>query len=890
MAGKNYNKITERLPNVSSNMETIFSSDERLISAKQYVNHYRSTKSLTLAKPSVLSKGNYSYRAMKEQIKNQFSHKSSTARSTVVDEPQPTLQQPANAFNHSIHNFLDEDVNESMPKESKYTLKESNDNIVFADTTKTKSKITPTNNRYVVDNYDDSNSNIDINKSHHSNVLNSPPHRRSFNNVGNLSVMPGDIACNEFLMKRSGLNNVSLTQRRSRSSQSNESSGQCKRSGSPNQLTQSVEIEDGHKQLVDKGNYCINIFPLSMSVHLKMKQNEFNKKKHFNKDTQRDGKSSNANADLSYVYNTASNNNKMYSRDISVDNEDDIVNFKTSINNNNSNSILRMNSELIRGDGDENAGTMVNPFGKSVDDNSKEVTRNKQKIKVIRKFKKKGNEDDDVEDGDEQRYNYEEMSEFEFKDEKIRKDSEDERMYANKDPEIRVSQVIKGQTEEDKNENDVQHKEMRKQQLRHKKPHNDVVSAQDEIDLEQTTRRSKVNKKDDECNGLNKKLLTKRQDDFDDNDVRVNKGYSNEDMEKINEKESVEEIESDRILDKDNIIEDNTDNINDNNDSVSSNEQLELSQEHPIMHSDNQEQELAQFTPQSTPNPKSQHSSTEPNSHKPFPPQEHPHQFNSAFIKETPTPETESNLLKDDSSYKNKTQHKPQFIPPETVMALDTPINPLTPHSYPNNIITLINEKLNSLVNAINTFDTGVFVFNIQNGQIANEQRYQSTNELYKAMKDEHEHEYANDLRICDAEQNSFAPVCKDTTRGSNENMVTKENDFSLIGEQRDKGTNAEASINKVVNDLQGRVNAIEPVLTAQGNNIFTLNGVMASTVQGVKDIKESFGYDLAGLNEAVFTARTRSGCGGCGNREFKQTQTYNLASTQVTVDDTCRG
>ena len=242
------------------------------------------------------------------------------------------------------------------------------------------------------------------------------------------------------------------------------------------------------------------------------------------------------------------------------------------------------------------------------------------------------------------------------------------------------------------------------------------------------------------------------------------------------------------------------DNINDNNDSVSSNEQLELSPEHPITHSDNQEQELAQFTPQSTPNPKSQHSSTEPNSHKPFPSQEHPHQFNSAFIKETPTPETEPNLLKDDSSYKNKTQHKPQFIPPETVMSLDTPINPLTPHSYPNNIITLINEKLNSLVNAINTFDTGVFVFNIQNGQIANEQRYQSTNELYKALKDEHEHEYANDLRICDAEQNSFAPVCKDTTRGSNENMVTKENDFSLIEEQRDKGTNAEASINKVVN------------------------------------------------------------------------------------------
>lgn len=104
------------------------------------------------------------------------------------------------------------------------------------------------------------------------------------------------------------------------------------------------------------------------------------------------------------------------------------------------------------------------------------------------------------------------------------------------------------------------------------------------------------------------------------------------------------------------------------------------------------------------------------------------------------------------------------------------------------------------------------------------------------------------------------------------------------------RNSNEKAQFATGIANLQGRVNAIEPVLTAQGNNIFTLNGVMASTVQGVKDIKESFGYDLAGLNEAVFTARTRSGCGGCGNREFKQTQTYNLASTQVTVDDTCRG
>lgn len=104
------------------------------------------------------------------------------------------------------------------------------------------------------------------------------------------------------------------------------------------------------------------------------------------------------------------------------------------------------------------------------------------------------------------------------------------------------------------------------------------------------------------------------------------------------------------------------------------------------------------------------------------------------------------------------------------------------------------------------------------------------------------------------------------------------------------KNSNEKAQFATGIANLQGRVNAIEPVLTAQGNNIFSLNGVVASTVQGVKDMKETFGYDLAGLNDAVFAPRTRTGCGGgCGNREFKQSQVYNLASTTVTVDETCR-
>ena len=105
------------------------------------------------------------------------------------------------------------------------------------------------------------------------------------------------------------------------------------------------------------------------------------------------------------------------------------------------------------------------------------------------------------------------------------------------------------------------------------------------------------------------------------------------------------------------------------------------------------------------------------------------------------------------------------------------------------------------------------------------------------------------------------------------------------------KNSNEKAQFATGIANLQGRINALEPAVTAQGNNLFTLNGVVASTVQGTKDMKETFGYEIAGLSDAVYAPRTRAGgCGGCGNREFKQSQTYNLASTTVTVDDTCRG
>ncbi len=94
---------------------------------------------------------------------------------------------------------------------------------------------------------------------------------------------------------------------------------------------------------------------------------------------------------------------------------------------------------------------------------------------------------------------------------------------------------------------------------------------------------------------------------------------------------------------------------------------------------------------------------------------------------------------------------------------------------------------------------------------------------------------------------------------------------------------------------LDGRLDAIEPAVTAQGNNLYRLNGAFSASAQGVKDLKESVDNQLYELNDEVFynpgRRGHRSGGGGCGGgREFRQQQTYNLASTTVTVDDVCRG
>lgn len=102
------------------------------------------------------------------------------------------------------------------------------------------------------------------------------------------------------------------------------------------------------------------------------------------------------------------------------------------------------------------------------------------------------------------------------------------------------------------------------------------------------------------------------------------------------------------------------------------------------------------------------------------------------------------------------------------------------------------------------------------------------------------------------------------------------------------RNCNEKVQFATAVAKLDGRLDAVEPAVTAQGNNLYKLNGVVSATVQGVGDLKECTNDKLACLENQVLFQRRSGGC-GCGNREFRQTSTYNLASTNVTVDETCR-
>lgn len=110
------------------------------------------------------------------------------------------------------------------------------------------------------------------------------------------------------------------------------------------------------------------------------------------------------------------------------------------------------------------------------------------------------------------------------------------------------------------------------------------------------------------------------------------------------------------------------------------------------------------------------------------------------------------------------------------------------------------------------------------------------------------------------------------------------------------KNCNEKVQFSTALANLNGRVSCMEPSVRWAGEQLYAANGAISATVQGVGDMKKNFGEQLFQLNREVFfedgcgcsRGRNRGGC-GCGNREFKQTSTYNLASTNVTVDEFCR-
>ena len=94
------------------------------------------------------------------------------------------------------------------------------------------------------------------------------------------------------------------------------------------------------------------------------------------------------------------------------------------------------------------------------------------------------------------------------------------------------------------------------------------------------------------------------------------------------------------------------------------------------------------------------------------------------------------------------------------------------------------------------------------------------------------------------------------------------------------------ANLAGAVQSVTSRVNAIEPAVTANANNIYGLSNSVAKANQSIKFI----GEDVASLDDAVYVARCghgRGGC-GCGTEKFRKESTYTLDSTTLTEVDTC--
>lgn len=92
------------------------------------------------------------------------------------------------------------------------------------------------------------------------------------------------------------------------------------------------------------------------------------------------------------------------------------------------------------------------------------------------------------------------------------------------------------------------------------------------------------------------------------------------------------------------------------------------------------------------------------------------------------------------------------------------------------------------------------------------------------------------------------------------------------------------------IQGLYGRVNAIEPAVTAQGNNLYAINSVLSATTQAVGDYKSVANAQLAALDEAVFVPRCQTASCGCnrGGSRFVKRDNYCLNDSSLQAIETC--
>lgn len=88
------------------------------------------------------------------------------------------------------------------------------------------------------------------------------------------------------------------------------------------------------------------------------------------------------------------------------------------------------------------------------------------------------------------------------------------------------------------------------------------------------------------------------------------------------------------------------------------------------------------------------------------------------------------------------------------------------------------------------------------------------------------------------------------------------------------------------VQKLYGRVDALEPAVTATAQNVYNINNILAKTVQGIQDIKD----DVVNLDGAVFVSRCGHGRGGCNDTRYIAKNSYNLATSTLEQIETCGG